>query len=705
MMAPSTEFPGNIGFYLTLIAFISLFLFLAGLRVLVIASGKREDRLGTTRDIIERIVTLPYLVLATMRLNRPEYWYAGLLHTMIFWGFMALQVRTLNFLLDGFHEAASLESIFGILYTGFRPIMEVFNILVILAVGLAAFQRIFIKPPRLTLNWDAWFILFLTSFLMVTDVLTNSFAIVLERGDRDAFSFFAFGLANLWDAMGISKSVAEGLHASWWYLHLFDFLAFLAYLPISKHSHILTAPFNVFFRRLTPTGVLQPIENIEEQEVFGVGKIQDFSWKQNLDFYTCTECGRCEINCPAFTTGKDLSPKKIMHDMRAVAESQMRQSIGAGGGEEPLKLIDAVGFDTIWDCVNCGACQYECPVFIEHVPALMDMRRFLVMDEANMPETAASTLKQLEQRGHPWPGAAFTRTSWMDELDFEVPKFDGKQEYLFWVGCTGALVERNMKVTQAVARLLREAGVTFGCLGEEETCSGDPARRLGNEYLFQIQAKQNIETWQGVNVQKVITTCPHCFNTMKNEYPQLDGHFEVKHHTEVFAELIAEGKLQVTEELAEKVTYHDSCFLGRHNDIYEPPRDIIKAIPGAELVEIPDHNREQGFCCGAGGAHMWVEESKGQRINQVRASQAQACGQQCGSNIVAANCPFCIQMFDDGIPSVEPDEDKRMKTYDVAELLEMAVFGSKNGSDQAEPVEAAAATEGAAESDDAESEA
>jgi Fe-S oxidoreductase len=424
-----------------------------------------------------------------------------------------------------------------------------------------------------------------------------------------------------------------------------------------------------------------------------------------MDFYTCTECGRCEVNCPAFLTDKDLSPKKIMHDMRAVAEANVRTSMGlTSAADEPIKLIDAVGFDTIWDCVNCGACQYQCPVFIEHIPALTDMRRFLVMDEANMPETAASTLMQLEQRGHPWPGAAFTRTSWMDELDFEVKKFDGKQEYLFWVGCTGALVERNMKVTQAVARLLREAGVTFGCLGEEETCSGDPARRLGNEYLFQIQAQQNIETWKGKDVQKVITTCPHCFNTMKNEYPQFDGLFEVKHHTEVFAELIADGKLQVTEEVAEKITYHDSCFLGRHNDIYEEPRDIIKAIPGAELVEIPGHNREQGFCCGAGGAHMWVEESKGKRINQVRASQAQACGEMCGSEVIAANCPFCIQMFDDGIPAVESDEDKRMTTLDVAELLELAVFGSKNGESAEEPVAAAADDDAAADGDAAESE-
>jgi Fe-S oxidoreductase len=692
-MAPSTSFPGNIGFYLALLAFMTLFLFLAGIRAAVMLRAKPENRLGTLDDIIERLMTLPKYVLGTRRLNRSRYWYSGLLHTMIFWGFITLQIRTFNFLLDGFHEDISFEALTGWLYIGVRPILDLFNVLVIVGVGLAAFQRIFIKPARLTLNWDAWFILFLTWFLMVTDVLTNSFAIVLERGDHDAYSFFAFGVANYWDSIGMSEAVAEGLHASFWYLHLLDFLIFLAYLPISKHSHILTAPLNVFFRRLTSTGILQPIKDIEEQEVFGVGKVQDFTWKQNMDFYTCTECGRCEVNCPAFLTDKDLSPKKIMHDMRGLAEAQVSASMGlTSRDDEPIKLIDAVGFDTIWDCVNCGACQYQCPVFIEHIPTLMDMRRFLVMDEANMPETAASTLMQLEQRGHPWPGAAFTRTSWMDELDFEVKKFDGKQEYLFWVGCTGALVERNMKVTQAVARLLKEAGVTFGCLGEEETCSGDPARRLGNEYLFQIQAQQNIETWKGVNVQKVITTCPHCFNSMKNEYPQFDGTFEVKHHTEVFAELIADGRLEVTEELAEKVTYHDSCFLGRHNDIYEEPRDIIKAIPGAELVEIPGHNREQGFCCGAGGAHMWVEESKGKRINQVRSSQAQACGAQCGSGIVAANCPFCIQMFDDGIPSVESDEEKRMKTYDVAELLEQAVFGT-NGSASAEPVEAAAEAE------------
>ncbi len=635
-MAPSNSFPGNVGFYLELAGFVTLFLFLAGTRAAVIFSGRWENRLGSPRDIVKRVTSMVPYVLGTLRVNRPKYWYSGVLHTMIFWGFLALQVRTLNFLLDGINHGISLQSYLGIIYTVFRPVMDLFDVLVTVGVLMAALQRAFVRPKRLTLNWDAWTILFLIWFLMVSDVLTNSFHIFLGRGNHDAFSFFAFGLANYWGRIGMSVSSAESLHTAWWYLHLTDFLVFLAYLPISKHSHILTAPVNVFFRRLTPTGVLQPIADIEEREVFGVGNVQGFSWKQVLDSYTCTECGRCSAVCPAYNTGKDLSPKEIMVDIRHVAESEVRHNVGLDGGAAPLKLLDTVGFNPVWDCVNCGACQEQCPVWIEHVPAIMDMRRYLVMDEANMPETAAATLMQLEQRGHPWRGTPLTRTSWMEQMDFEVPRFDGKQEYLFWVGCSGALVERNVKVTQALARLLRKAGVTFGCLGEEETCSGDPARRLGNEYLYQIQAGQNIETFKQKRVQKVITTCPHCFNTMKNEYPQFDGVFEVYHHTEVLAELLAQGKLKATQEIAEKVTYHDSCFLGRHNNIYEPPRNIIRSIPGARLREIEGNCRERGFCCGAGGGHMWVEETKGERINHARCRQAQDASRRTATDGYAA---------------------------------------------------------------------
>jgi Fe-S oxidoreductase len=313
------------------------------------------------------------------------------------------------------------------------------------------------------------------------------------------------------------------------------------------------------------------------------------------------------------------------------------------------------------------------------------MRRFLTMNEANMPETAAATLMQLEQRGHPWRGTPHTRTSWMEGLD--VPTFDGTQKYLYWVGCSGALVDRNIPITRAVARLLKEAGVSFGCLGEEEQCTGDPARRLGNEYLYQTQAQSLIEVFKSKGVKRIITNCPHCFNTMLNEYPQFEGEFEVIHHSSFLSKLLQDGALRPKHDLPVPVTYHDSCYLGRHNGNYDGPRDIVDALPGGTRVEMP-RSRENSFCCGAGGAHMWVEESKGKRINVARTEEAYSTG----AKIVATACPFCIQMFEDGIPTVEPDEDKRMKTFDVAELLELTVIGRPSGgSAAAAAVEAATA--------------
>ena len=374
---------------------------------------------------------------------------------------------------------------------------------------------------------------------MVTDVFTNSFEIYLFSRDDEELSFLAYGLAELWDGVGMSVGTAEALHTACWYMHLLDFLVFLCYLPYSKHSHVLTIAPHVFTRRLEPTGVLQPITDFEKAESFGVGKLESLTWKQMLDSYTCTECGRCTAACPASITGKVLSPKEIIVDIRHLLEEQVPAvAPWTKRPEQPTPLIEGVGFEPIWDCVTCGACMQECPVFIEHVPTIMDMRRYLVMEQANMPETAQATLMQLEQRGHPWRGAQLTRTSWIEEMaaeGIEVPLFDGTQEYLFWVGCSGALQERNVKVTKATARLLLEAGVSFGVLGNEEGCSGDPARRLGNEYLYQMQAQANIEVFKAKGVQKVLTMCPHCFNTMQHEYPQLDGRFEVLHHS-VFLE-------------------------------------------------------------------------------------------------------------------------------------------------------------------------
>lgn len=691
---PSHEFPGNYIYYISFIAGLAFFIYSVSVKVRVFATGKGDNRLD---NLIERLVSLvPYLV-GNARVARRRYWYSGVLHSMIYWGFIVLQVRTLNFLLLGIDEDISLQHLGGTVYDVLvRAPMDMFNILVLVGCAMAAWQRRFWKPARLTFNFDAWVILFLIAFLMISDIFLNSFEIALHPESGDGFSFVAWTLAQVWDGIGLSTGVKEGFLTFWWYAHLYDFLFFLNYLPYSKHSHVLTVAFNILFRRIAPTGQLQPIRDFENAERFGAGIAQDLTWKQMLDPYTCTECGRCEINCPAFLTGKELSPKKLMHDMRSVLENEVHKissplfvwdalkpasengsSNGNGhanghGVVENLTLIDAVGFNPIWDCVTCGACQYQCPVFIEHIPALQDMRRFLTMNEANMPETAAATLMQIEQRGHPWRGTPHTRTSWMEGID--VPAFDGSQDYLYWVGCSGALVDRNIPITRAVARLLNEAGVSWGCLGEEETCNGDPARRLGNEYLYQMQATALIELLNAKGVRKIITNCPHCFNTMANEYPMFEGKYEVIHHTTFLSQLLQRGALRPKHDLPLTVTYHDSCYLGRHNSNYDSPRDIVDALPGGSRVEMP-RSRENSFCCGAGGAHMWMEESKGKRINVARTEEAVATGAQ----VIATACPFCIQMFDDGIPTVEPDEEKRMKTLDVAELLEITVIGKQNG--------------------------
>ena len=337
--------------------------------------------------------------------------------------------------------------------------------------------------------------------------------------------------------------------------------------------------------------------------------------------------------------------------------------------DERLIAGDVVSVNTIWDCVTCGACETQCPVNIEHIQKLQDMRRYKVLSEGDMPPTAQAVLTQLEQRNHPWRGTSLTRTSWMEGLDVEVPEFDGSQEYLYWVGCSGALVDRNVPITRAVARLLTEAGVSWGCLGEAETCNGDPARRLGNEYLAQMQMETLVQTMSEKGVQKVITNCPHCLNIFRNEYPQFGGRFEVLHHTQALAGLVEDGRLTPKADLDRKITYHDSCYLGRHNGEFQAPRRLIESLPGVQFVEMP-RNGKQSFCCGAGGGHMFVDETQGQRINHARSQEAQSTG----AGVIATNCPFCVQMFQDGVATVEPDEDRRARPMDLAELLELTVL-------------------------------
>jgi Fe-S oxidoreductase len=457
-------------------------------------------------------------------------------------------------------------------------------------------------------------------------------------------------------------------------------LAWTAWLGYGKISHIILGSANIFTRNLrSPRGLiagssLTKIEDFETAESFGAGRLADFNWKQLMDVDVCVRCGRCESNCPAHLTGKELTPMGFLQDIKLylnetgpeIVKARQAGETGLIEGEKQIAGV-VVSDNTIWDCVTCGACETQCPVMIEHIGTLQDMRRYRVMTEGEMPPSAQAVLTQLEQRGHPWRGTNLTRTSWMEGLD--VPIFDGTQEYLYWVGCSGALVERNVPITRAVARLLNEAGVSWGCLGDLETCSGDPARRLGNEYLAQMQIEATVETFKTAGVKKLITNCPHCFNTFRNEYPFFGGEFEAVHHTQVLADLVEAGKLVPKTDLAQAVTYHDSCYLGRHNGEYKAPRALINALPNVRFTEMLRNSR-QSFCCGAGGGHMFVDETQGRRINHARAEEAQGTG----AGIVATNCPFCVQMFEDGVAAVEPDETKRARPMDLAEILELTVL-------------------------------
>ena len=564
---------------------------------------------------------------------------------------------------------------------------------------MALYRRYFASHHRI--RWDErvedHLIIVGLGLILVTGFVVESARIIetelVQHPDWAKWSFVSWVLAQGIDSFGFSVSSPENpqseilaLHTWSWWVHVVLAFSWLGLIVFTRLDHLIFAPINAFFLRTDAPGRLAEIKDIEEQEVFGVGHVQDFTWKQLFELDACVRCGRCTEVCPANISGQPLSPMHLIQDLKGHLadvgpDIQMHRHATGDAGREvsPIAMVgDVIKDETLWACRTCGACVQECPVLIEHVPTIVDMRRFLVMNEARLPANAQAALENIEMRGHPWRGTALERTTWMEGLG-EVTIFDGTQDYLYWVGCSGSLVERNLPITQSVFKLLRESGASFGVMGQEETCNGDPARRLGNEYLFQILAQQLIETFNSKNVQKVITNCPHCFNTFKNEYPQFDGNFEVLHHTEFLAGALEDGRLKPKYAVTSDVTYHDSCYLGRMNGTYDAPRQIIEMVPGANLVEM-QRNLSRGLCCGAGGGNMWQEEIGERRVNHVRTEEAVSTG----ADQVISNCPFCIQMFEDGVPSIQPEEEGRIKPFDVAELLEAAVFGPKTDSNPTE---------------------
>ena len=673
--------PGYVIFWALFAVAFGLFLQRFYLLYRLIRLGKQENRFDQIGQRIKNMLVEVVPQWCTLKtVTRKDL--AGLAHALLFWSFSLFFISYIIFIgvAGGFGLSSLIER--TPFETVYFSILDIAAVLVTLTLILAAVRRYIIRPPRLEPTAEAGIILIMVFSLMALHVLGVGFDHA-ARGVHASWPPLGAALAGFLSGTGISQGTLEAGYRWVWWLHYLVILSFMVYIPRSKHLHILASLVNAFFKPLGPKVALEPIplEALEAPEgsaTFGASKIQDFTWKDLLDFYACAECGRCHVNCPAQLTGKSLSPREVIHHLK-------EHLLEAGPGllanktdaspesqaEAPGKTMigDVVTEEEIWACTTCGACQEVCPVNIEHIRKIIDLRRNLVMAQSKMPESAQLMLRNMQQRGHPWAGVQSMRLrgDWTSDLDIKVLTDGDSVNTLFWVGCTGALVERNVKATLSMTRVLKAGGVDFAVLGDAETCCGDPARRAGYEFQFQMMAEQNIELFKSYNIKEIITTCPHCYNTIKHEYPRYGGDFKVIHYTELIADLISRGKLKLINELNSKLTYHDPCYLGRYNSVYSEPRRILQAIPKAKLEEM-ERSRDTGFCCGGGGGLMWIEEQPGTtKINQMRIEDAL----KTGVDTVVAACPYCLQMFEDAIDHKEMKDS--LKARDLVELVEEAM--------------------------------
>ncbi len=614
---------------------------------------------------------------------KPRELYAGVAHFLIYGGFLVLLIGTALDVVSHY----GYDFLTGNVYLGHALAMDIAGTAIIIGIIMAAFRRYVIKPSRLDIKTEDWVALAGLGAIVITGFLIQAVRLAYSNPPWAWWSpvgnilSFAFG--------GVNPGTLLTLHRALWWFHVVLAEGTMAYVALfwNRLWHMVVSPLNIYWRNLGARGAMVPID-MEKAETFGVSRIENLTWKNLLDLDACTRCGRCTDNCPAHLSGKPLNPKMVLQNLKAelaakaplllAAKAQATKSpvvgtaasVGPESSGKAATVTEAkplvggvVDTDSIWNCTTCFACQEVCPVWAEPMIKLAEMRRNLVLEQASIPETAEGALRSIEDRGHPWRGTLLTRTSWFEGLDVKSLADEPDVEILYWVGCTEALEDRSFKVSQAIARLLGTAGVKFGVLGNEETCCGDPARRLGNEYLYQTLVQKNIETFKKYNVRKIVTGCPHCYNTLKNEYPQFGGNFEVVHHTEFILKLLEEGRLKVAKGPNATVTYHDPCYLGRYNAIFESPRKIFSYIPDVSLKEM-DRSYERSFCCGAGGGHLWLEEQKmGERINVMRTQQALATR----AGLVATACPYCLQMFQDGIKTAAAEES--LKVMDIAEIL------------------------------------
>lgn len=613
----------------------------------------------------------------------------GIMHSFIFYGFITYLIHTSSqmvagimgwtmddpykFTLIGSLVSPTLEHI----YTN---ILNIVSIFVLVGLGFFAYRRWIQKAKGLDVHSPASAIVIaMISTLMITTLLGEGAKSVASNYYNAEADFIASGIGKFWSLFSVDFDRADTAFIVMWWGHILTVFAFMLYVPTSKHGHLIFAPVNYFFATDTPKGALSKLNLEDENDVWGSNRVEDFPWPNLLDGLSCIECGRCQVQCPANRTDKVLNPKAIIVDLKHALMDKMAEVDRVSAGKTKEEAAEAVAaLDTsvinnyeglseeaLWGCTTCYACVEACPVGNNQVNAIIEMRRHLVQVESKMSPELQGAFTKMENNSNPWGVGAHTRADWAEGLGVKTMAEDSNVDLLYWVGCAGAFDERNKSITKSFVNILQKAEVNFGILGTEEGCSGDSARRGGNEYLYQTLAQQNVDTMNGYNVKKIVTACPHCYNTIKNEYPQFGGNFEVYHHSEYINMLAKEKKIDVKvadDANSGKFTYHDSCYLGRYNDNYENPRDLVKKVSGGKLVEAVD-NKTKGLCCGAGGAQMWMEEQNNNRVNIKRTKQLV----DTGATTIATACPFCITMITDGVKAEEKTD--MVKVKDIAELV------------------------------------
>ncbi|MHC0036554.1 (Fe-S)-binding protein [Pseudoneobacillus sp. C159] len=679
---------------------VSLFLYVVKTRIQFIKLGKKVE---FDHKVKERLEKIWVNVFGQKKLLKDKK--SGIIHVMFFYGFILVQFGAIDFIWKGLKPGSHLP--LGPLYAGFTFFQEIVTMMILVAVVWAFYRRYMEKLVRLKRGFKNGLVLLFIGGLMLSVLVGNGMGMIWHGHEGTWTEPIASLIAGAFAGIGETASIVV-FYVAWW-IHLLFLLAFLVYVPQSKHAHLIAGPANVYFNRLEKPGKLAKIDfEDESQESFGVGKIEDFTQHQLIDLYACVECGRCTSMCPATGTGKMLSPMDLIVKMRdhltnhgaAVTRKQpwvptfafsgtkgnqiALAATGAGVEESaaglaysPSLIGEVITEEEIWACTTCRNCEDQCPVMNEHVDKIIDLRRYLVLTEGKMDGDAQRAMTNIERQGNPWGLNRKQREDWREAREDvfiptvkELKKAGEEFEYLFWVGSMGSYDNRSQKIALSFAKLMNEAGVKFAILGNKEKNSGDTPRRLGNEFLFQEFATKNIEEFEDAGVTKIVTIDPHAYNTFKNEYPDFGLKAEVFHHTEVLAQLVEEGRLVPQFAVNETITFHDSCYLGRYNEVYDPPREILKAIPGVKLVEM-ERNRETGMCCGAGGGLMWMEEHTGNRINVTRTEQALAVS----PTMISSGCPYCLTMLSDGTKAKEVEE--KVSTYDIAEILEKSVIGEQ----------------------------